>query len=291
MPQRARLALCLVALLLFPACENQPNTSSTTAPASVSTSFKETLKESTGRVADAAREGAANVAASAKEVAHVAKDEALQIAAAARDLVRTTKEQTVVAAQQTMDEARVQLAVLKEQKDRIQESLRPEYERSVAELSERVDAMKVRMRELKDAAPDAWRTTGQEFAPLVAEFRAKVDSAWNAYVRGGSVQGSVVYLERMLLPEDAELRLRLLDISMSDTNPEVLAEQSMRLAGAPPFAFELRFDPAKVHPKGTYAIAAEILIDGKRQFATDGPKRVAIGESTPKIELIVKRTE
>lgn len=291
MSPRACLALISAALLLLPGCESQPNPAPSSAPAGSSKSFKETLKEEAGKIADTARESAASVAASAKEVAHVAKDEALQIAAAARDLVRSSKEQTVAAAQQTMDEARVQLAILKGQKDRIQDSLRPEYERSVAELSERVDALKSGVRELKEAAPEAWRSAGEELAPLVADFRARVDSAWNAYVLGGSVQGSVFYLERMLLPDDAELRVRLLDVSKSDANAEVLAEQTMRLAGAPPFVFELRFDPSRVHSKGTYAVAAEILIDGKRHFATAEPKRVAIGESVAAVEVIVKRIE
>jgi putative lipoprotein len=96
----------------------------------------------------------------------------------------------------------------------------------------------------------------------------------------------------MLLPGDAELRVRLLDISTSDaTSAAVVAEHTGQLSGAPPFQFDLRFDPAKVHPQGAYAVEAEIRIGGKRHFASPEPKRVTIADSAPAVEITVKRTE
>lgn len=278
-------------LLLLVSCENQPNAPASSAPAGERKSLKEVIKTEAGKVADAAREGAATVAESAKEVAHVAKEEALEIAAVARDLARSTRDQTVIVAQQRFDEARIQLDLLKEQKDRVKEALRPEYEKAVAELSDRVANLKERVGELRETAPDAWQSAVNDLAPVLADVRAKVDSAWDAYMQGGHVRGSVSYLERMLLPENAEMTVRLLDVSRSESEPEVIAQESTRLAGAPPFAFDLRFDPAKTAGKGTYAIDAEIRVGDKREFATPGPKRIAIGDAEPAIEIIVKRAK
>ena len=283
------MPLAVIFALLLCACESEPNPSS--APAGSRKSLKDTIKQEASKVAEAAREGAATVAESAKEVAHVAKEEALEIAAAARDLARSTKDHAIAVAQQKFDEARSQLEVLKEQKDRVKEQLRPEYERAVAELSERVDRLKSTVGELREAAPEAWRKTVDELAPLVVEVRSKVDSAWGAYVHGGRVHGSVTYLERMLLPESARMRVRLLDVSGSDAKAEAIAEHSTPVTGAPPFTFDLRFDPTKVDSRGAYAVEAEILIDGKRHFATPEPKRVSIGDAAATVEVLVKRAE
>jgi uncharacterized lipoprotein YbaY len=291
MPTRPlRIGVFAVTLLLT-ACENESGTPSASRPSNDAITFKEAVKVEAGKVADAAREGAANIAQSAKEVAHVAKTEALEIAAAARELARTTREQSVVVAQNKFDEARQQLAVLNEQRQRVQESLRPEYERAVAELSDRVAELDSRVRELREAAPDAWRQSVERLAPLVADVRGRVDAAWNAYVAGGRVQGSVTYLERMLLPENAELHVRLLDTSRSDANPETLAEQTVQLQGAPPFAFDLRFDPARTAAKGAYAVEAEIRVNGARRFVTSEPKRITLGDGAARVEVLVKSAE
>jgi len=83
------------------------------------------------------------------------------------------------------------------------------------------------------------------------------------------ITGEVAYRERIALPPNAVLTVRLTDVSLADAPGAVVAEQKVQPAGQAPIKFELRYDPAVVQPKMNYALQARITVDDKLWFTTD----------------------
>jgi len=84
-----------------------------------------------------------------------------------------------------------------------------------------------------------------------------------------TISGEVAYRERIALPPNAVLTVRLTDVSLADAPGAVIAEQTIEPAGQVPIKFELRYDPAVVQPKMNYALQARITVDDKLWFTTD----------------------
>ena len=74
----------------------------------------------------------------------------------------------------------------------------------------------------------------------------------------GVLAGSVLYRERIALPPDARIEVRLEDVSRADA-PDVLAEQTFTANGKQvPFPFELRYAPERIQPNHRYGVRASI---------------------------------
>ncbi|WP_162063154.1 YbaY family lipoprotein [Vibrio taketomensis] len=85
-----------------------------------------------------------------------------------------------------------------------------------------------------------------------------------------AVTGTVAYRERIMLPDNAIVTVRLQDISLADAPAKVLAEQVMETKGAQvPFAFSLNYDGDEIQPGHTYSVSARIEVNGKLRFITD----------------------
>ena len=84
------------------------------------------------------------------------------------------------------------------------------------------------------------------------------------------VSGSVAYRERMALPPDAVVEVKLLDVSLQDVAAPVIAETTVLPEGRQvPLPFELRYDPTKIQPNRSYAVRATIVSAGRMIFTTD----------------------
>lgn len=82
------------------------------------------------------------------------------------------------------------------------------------------------------------------------------------------VRGSIVYRERVALPADAELNVRLLDETRPD-RPVLVATATTPTAGRQvPLPFALEFDPAKTSQGRRYALHATIRAGGKIRYVT-----------------------
>ena len=81
-----------------------------------------------------------------------------------------------------------------------------------------------------------------------------------------AVSGTVYYLQRIALPPDASIEVKLVDISKQDVPAETIAEQKITNPGQVPIPFELWYDPAKIDPRMTYAVQARIEQGGKLLF-------------------------
>lgn len=108
----------------------------------------------------------------------------------------------------------------------------------------------------------------------------------------GRLTGTVWYRERIALPDDARIDVRLEDVSIADAPATVIAEQTIDTRGAQvPIPFELRYDPARIDPRGRYGVRASIRTgDGALLFAsTEHHGVLGDGAPTAGVEVLVRR--
>jgi putative lipoprotein len=77
-----------------------------------------------------------------------------------------------------------------------------------------------------------------------------------------SVSGHVLAAGTPTLPADAELIVRVYDVSKMDARAELMGEQRQP-AGALPISFQVFYDAAAILPQHTYAVSARIEADGR----------------------------
>ena len=94
-----------------------------------------------------------------------------------------------------------------------------------------------------------------------------------------AVTGEVSYRERIALPPNAALTVRLLDVSLADAPETVVGEQEIDPAGQVPIDFEIKFDSTVIQPSATYALQARIMVDNQLWFIND--ERYAIDPRKP----------
>ncbi len=84
-----------------------------------------------------------------------------------------------------------------------------------------------------------------------------------------SIEGQVIYRERMLLPPNAEIQVTLEDVAGADVPATIVASKRFPAEGAPPYPFTLDYDPAEIDSKGRYALRARIEADSRLMFTND----------------------
>jgi putative lipoprotein len=100
-----------------------------------------------------------------------------------------------------------------------------------------------------------------------------------------AITGEVSYRERIALPPNAVLTVRLSDVSLADTPETVIAEQKIEPAGQVPIKFEIKVDPAVIQPNVNYALQARITVDDRLMFIND--ERYSIDPSKPEPAMLV----
>ncbi len=79
----------------------------------------------------------------------------------------------------------------------------------------------------------------------------------------GTVSGTVSYVQRIALPEGAEILVELADVSRADAPSKVIASQLILANGRQvPIPYNLSYDTASVREGGTYTVSAKIYVDG-----------------------------
>jgi len=89
-----------------------------------------------------------------------------------------------------------------------------------------------------------------------------------------TVSGTVTYLQRIALPQDATLVVTLEDISLADAPSRMIAGKTIRTMGQQvPIPFSLTYDPAEIEERNRYVVRAQIFYDGGLQWTstTDYP--------------------
>lgn len=86
-----------------------------------------------------------------------------------------------------------------------------------------------------------------------------------------SLRGTVAFRDSGAIPDDATLRVVLLDVSRGAEAPvRVLGEAGEPVTGPPPYRFDIAYDPAAIRPSGTYVLRAELMSDGRVLFRSRG---------------------
>lgn len=105
-----------------------------------------------------------------------------------------------------------------------------------------------------------------------------------------AVTGTLTYLQRIALPPDAVVTVRIEDVSKADAPAEVIGEQVFNTEGAQvPLPFKVPYDPDKIEQNHSYSIRARIEdSSGKLLFINDTNIPVITnGNPTQDIEVIL----
>jgi putative lipoprotein len=94
-----------------------------------------------------------------------------------------------------------------------------------------------------------------------------------------TISGTATYRERMALPDNAWLRVTLID--MATMTPVVGASASIPARGQVPIGFALNVHSQIENADGAYGLAAEISSGGVVLFRTEHPAPIKIGQPAP----------
>jgi putative lipoprotein len=83
------------------------------------------------------------------------------------------------------------------------------------------------------------------------------------------ISGSVFYRERIALPPNYVLLVRLVDYARQDAAAPAIAEVELMPARQAPIPFLLEVNKDVLEPRGRYSLAARIFVDGRLRFTTD----------------------
>lgn len=81
-----------------------------------------------------------------------------------------------------------------------------------------------------------------------------------------AVNGTVSYRERLILPADSQIVVRLEDISKGQAYPAVVSEQRIMPNSAAATTFSLPYDYGSINPNATYVVNAYIEQGGRVMF-------------------------
>ena len=102
-----------------------------------------------------------------------------------------------------------------------------------------------------------------------------------------AVTGTVSYLQRIALPPNATLVVKLLDVSKMDKAAIVVAKKVYTNIGQVPVKFELPFTLSQITSNHTYAVDAEIRYEGKTRWRHKQQYRVITNGSPRMVEIIM----
>ncbi len=107
-----------------------------------------------------------------------------------------------------------------------------------------------------------------------------------------SVTGTVTYRQRIALPDNAIVQVQLLDVSRQDVAATVLGEQTITPNGRQvPFEFEIPYDPAQIQASHSYAIQAQITVNGQLRFLNTSSDPVITNGNPNRVDVLVSSPE
>ena len=102
-----------------------------------------------------------------------------------------------------------------------------------------------------------------------------------------TLSGEAYYLERKLLPPDALLTVSLEDVSRMDVASTAIAKTERTLEGAPPYPFELSWEPGAIEAGMRYSLRATISVSDRMiMTSTQTLDPFAAPNELPRIRLV-----
>jgi putative lipoprotein len=105
-----------------------------------------------------------------------------------------------------------------------------------------------------------------------------------------SVSGTIVYRERMALPPDAAIEVKLQDVSGTGGTANTIAESVFATGGKQvPISFQLSYNPSDINPAHKYQVQANIRVHGKLLFTGVIPYLVITQGNPSQVALLLER--
>jgi len=105
-----------------------------------------------------------------------------------------------------------------------------------------------------------------------------------------AVVGTVSYRERIALPNNALVNVKIDEVSRADAASTVIAETTIETKGSQvPIPFEISYDPARIQQNASYAISAKVTVDGQLWFTTTTNVGVITRGNPTRADLLVAR--
>lgn len=105
-----------------------------------------------------------------------------------------------------------------------------------------------------------------------------------------SVTGTVTYVQRIALPDDAVVTVQIEDVSLADAPAEVIGEQVINTEGEQvPIGYEVEYDPNDIEDNHSYSMRARITdAAGNLLFINDTAIPVITRDNpTSDVEILV----
>lgn len=123
-----------------------------------------------------------------------------------------------------------------------------------------------------------------------ARGNAQQSGAMQSAAAQPSVSGTVVYRERMALPPDAAIEVKLQDVSGSNGMPNTIAETVFGSGGKQvPIPFQLAYNTSDINPAHKYQVQANIRVNGKLLFTGVIPYLVITQGNSSQVALLLER--
>ncbi len=105
-----------------------------------------------------------------------------------------------------------------------------------------------------------------------------------------SITGTVTYFEKIKIPENSILNLKLIDVAHStEEKPMWIAEENITPLKQTPIPFKLKYKKADIQANRIYAIQAKILVNGAVLFKnTPAYQVITQGNPTRDVNIVVK---
>lgn len=109
----------------------------------------------------------------------------------------------------------------------------------------------------------------------------------SAMADGTVLSGTVSYRERILLPDTAEVRVQLQDVSLADA-PAVVLGEAVATGKSPPYSYAISYDPDAILPGHRYSVSARIT-DGDTLLFTSTTNNAVFGDGPDATDILVQR--
>jgi putative lipoprotein len=123
----------------------------------------------------------------------------------------------------------------------------------------------------------------------LALFQLEMFSVAATSGKPATVTGTVTYLQRIALPADAVIEVRLLDVSRAHAPAPTIAQQIIKAQGKQvPFAFTLKYDSVKIKESSRYEVRARILVKGKLRYTNAQAYPVITLGNPSRVDIVVE---
>lgn len=104
-----------------------------------------------------------------------------------------------------------------------------------------------------------------------------------------AVTGTIIHKEAVTLPADAVVIVKVEDVSRADAPAITIAEQTIKHPKNFPIPFEVKYDPAQIDPRYSYALRVRIESEGKLIFINTSRYAVITRDSPTQVEVAVDK--